>query len=194
MRLSRINMQKGLLVSGGLFASLLFAGCSHLYYADPNPSTPFVFPGQPAPPAFQSPSPTPLPTGPAPVPVNSSGLPPAVPMPGTGARPSSEILRISDSITVSFSDLPPPGQIPVTQRIRDDGKGIDSKLLDAGRDGHWGLPGMRERAQQIGAQFDMWSEVGAGTEVELRIPASVAYATSPNRGGFRLFRKQKEAG
>ncbi len=79
-------------------------------------------------------------------------------------------------------------------RIRDDGKGIDSKLLDAGRDGHWGLPGMRERAQQIGAQFDMWSEVGAGTEVELRIPASVAYATSPNRGGFRLFRKQKEAG
>jgi len=79
-------------------------------------------------------------------------------------------------------------------RIRDDGKGIDSKLLDAGLDGHWGLPGMRERAQQIGAQFDMWSEVGAGTEVELRIPASVAYATSPNRGGFRLFRKQKEAG
>ena len=48
-------------------------------------------------------------------------------------------------------------------RIRDDGKGIDPKLLDAGRDGHWGLPGMRERAQQIGAQLDMWSEVGAGT-------------------------------
>src|SRR5207237_602553 len=81
----------------------------------------FVFPGQTAL-ALQSPSPMPLPTGPAPVPVNSSGLPPAVPMPGTGARPSSEILRISDSITVSFSDLPPPGQIPVTQRIRDDGK------------------------------------------------------------------------
>jgi signal transduction histidine kinase len=64
-------------------------------------------------------------------------------------------------------------------RIRDDGKGIDPKLLDAGRDGHWGLPGMRERAQQIGAQLDVWSEVGAGTEVELRIPGSVAYRTSP---------------
>jgi signal transduction histidine kinase len=62
-------------------------------------------------------------------------------------------------------------------RIRDDGKGIDPKLLDAGRDGHWGLPGMRERAQQIGGQFEMWSEVGAGTEVELRIPGSVAYGT-----------------
>jgi signal transduction histidine kinase len=65
-------------------------------------------------------------------------------------------------------------------RIRDDGKGIDAKLLDAGRDGHWGLPGMRERAQQIGAQFEMWSEVGAGTEVELRIPGSVAYGTFPH--------------
>jgi signal transduction histidine kinase len=60
-------------------------------------------------------------------------------------------------------------------RIRDDGKGIDPKLLDTGRDGHWGLPGMRERAQEIGAQLDMWSEAGAGTEVELRIPGSIAY-------------------
>jgi signal transduction histidine kinase len=77
-------------------------------------------------------------------------------------------------------------------RIRDDGKGIDPKLLDAGRDGHWGLPGMRERAQQMGAQLNMWSEVGAGTEVELSIPGPVAYGQSPDRGGFRLFRKKKE--
>jgi signal transduction histidine kinase len=78
-------------------------------------------------------------------------------------------------------------------RVRDDGKGVDPKLLDTGRDGHWGLPGMRERAQQIGAQLDIWSEVGAGTEVELRIPGSIAYEASPDRGGFRLFRKKKEA-
>jgi signal transduction histidine kinase len=78
-------------------------------------------------------------------------------------------------------------------RIRDDGKGIDPKLLDAGRDGHWGLPGMRERAQQIGGQLEMWSEAGLGTEVELRIPGSVAYATPPGRGGFRLFRKGRIA-
>jgi signal transduction histidine kinase len=62
-------------------------------------------------------------------------------------------------------------------RIRDDGKGIDPKLLEAGRDGHWGLAGMRERAEQIGARLDIWSELGAGTEVELRIPGSVAYGT-----------------
>jgi signal transduction histidine kinase len=78
-------------------------------------------------------------------------------------------------------------------RVRDDGKGVDPRLLDAGRDGHWGLPGMRERAQQIGAQLDIWSEVGAGTEVELRIPGSIAYATSASLGGFRLFHKKKEA-
>jgi signal transduction histidine kinase len=71
-------------------------------------------------------------------------------------------------------------------RIRDDGKGIDSKLLGAGRDGHWGLPGMRERAQQIGANLDMWSETGAGTEVELRIPGSIAYEASSGRWWHRL--------
>jgi hypothetical protein len=48
------------------------------------------------------------------------------------------------------------------------------------------LPGMRERAQQIGAQLDMWSQTGAGTEVELRIPGSIAYATSSGRWYHRL--------
>jgi len=66
-------------------------------------------------------------------------------------------------------------------RIRDDGRGIDPKLLDAGRDGHWGLPGMRERAEQIGARLDIWSELGAGTEVDLRIPGSIAYGTEGGR-------------
>jgi signal transduction histidine kinase len=85
------------------------------------------------------------------------------------------------------------GETLLRLRVRDDGKGIDTKLLGAGRDGHWGLPGMRERAQQIGAKLDMWSEAGAGTEVELRIPGSVAYATPSGDGGFRLFRRAKRA-
>jgi signal transduction histidine kinase len=79
-------------------------------------------------------------------------------------------------------------------RVRDNGKGIDPKLLKAGRDGHWGLPGMRERAQQMGAQLDMWSEVGAGTEMDLCIPGSIAYGISPSAGGFRLFRKRAGTG
>jgi len=63
-------------------------------------------------------------------------------------------------------------------RIRDDGEGIDAKILEQGhRSGHWGLPGMRERAKKIGTQVDVWSQSGAGTEVELRIPARWAYAS-----------------
>jgi signal transduction histidine kinase/ligand-binding sensor domain-containing protein len=66
-------------------------------------------------------------------------------------------------------------------RIRDDGTGIDSAILRQGhRDGHFGLPGMKERARKIGAQMDVWSRSGAGTEIELRIPARVAYASRSN--------------
>ena len=71
------------------------------------------------------------------------------------------------------------GERALRLRVRDNGKGIDPKLLDTGRAGHWGLPGIRERAQEIGAQLEIWSELGAGTEVELRIPGSIAYGTSP---------------
>ena len=78
-------------------------------------------------------------------------------------------------------------------RVRDDGRGIDPKHLDRGRDGHWGLPGMRERAQQVGAQLHLWSEAGKGTEVELSIPGSIAYGSSPSRRGFWPLRKKEEA-
>jgi signal transduction histidine kinase/ligand-binding sensor domain-containing protein len=75
-------------------------------------------------------------------------------------------------------------------RIRDDGEGIDSEVLEAsGRPGHWGLPGIRERAQRIGSRLDFWTEAGAGTEVELRVPAAMAYQAKRNDHGFRLFRK-----
>jgi len=83
------------------------------------------------------------------------------------------------------------GESLLRLRIRDNGKGMDPKHLHAGRDGHWGLPGMRERAREMGAQLEMWSEVGAGTEVELRIPGSIAYQTARRREGLRLFRKKK---
>jgi signal transduction histidine kinase/sugar lactone lactonase YvrE len=78
----------------------------------------------------------------------------------------------------------------VRLRIRDDGKGIDPQHLNAGRARHWGLTNMRERAQQIGSELNLWSEVGAGTEVDLRIPGSVAYGPSRRRSFFRRIRKQ----
>ncbi|MGA8668824.1 MAG: two-component regulator propeller domain-containing protein, partial [Terracidiphilus sp.] len=67
-------------------------------------------------------------------------------------------------------------------RMRDDGKGIDPAVLSGqGREGHFGLAGMRERAIATGGKLVIWSEAGAGTEVELRIPAATAYATDTGR-------------
>ncbi len=64
-------------------------------------------------------------------------------------------------------------------RVRDDGKGMDQAVIAGhGREGHYGLSGMRERASLIGGKLEVWSEIGAGTEVELNIPAVRAYATA----------------
>ena len=62
-------------------------------------------------------------------------------------------------------------------RVRDDGKGIDPKVLNAGGlVGHYGFPGMHERAKLVGGKLEIWSETDSGTEAELTIPASVVYA------------------
>ena len=69
------------------------------------------------------------------------------------------------------------GDVDLTVRVRDDGLGVDPQILARGqRPGHWGLPGMRERSESFGGRLHVWSEGNAGTEVELRIPAQVAYA------------------
>ncbi len=61
-------------------------------------------------------------------------------------------------------------------RVRDDGLGMDSHLrAGGGRDGHWGLPGMRERTKALGGRFTLWSELRRGTEIEASIPGRRAY-------------------
>jgi signal transduction histidine kinase/ligand-binding sensor domain-containing protein len=60
-------------------------------------------------------------------------------------------------------------------RVRDDGVGIDKAVLSNGHPDHWGLTGMRERAHAIRAELNIWSREAAGTEVELVVPASIAY-------------------
>src|SRR6185369_9131383 len=66
--------------------------------------------------------------------------------------------------------------------VRDDGCGIDPQILQSGRDGHWGLSGMRERAEQIGARLHVYSSAAAGTDVTLSVPASVAFQGHSGRG------------
>ena len=69
-------------------------------------------------------------------------------------------------------------------RVRDNGKGIDTAALsEDGSEGHFGLRGMRERAGLIEGKLAIWSEAGAGTELELIVPASSAY-TSTRKGSW----------
>jgi signal transduction histidine kinase/ligand-binding sensor domain-containing protein len=79
------------------------------------------------------------------------------------------------------------GDTDLTIRVRDDGIGLDPQILARGqRPGHWGLPGMGERSESFGGRLHVWSEGNAGTEVELRIPAHVAYAQAPRSLSSRL--------
>ena len=65
--------------------------------------------------------------------------------------------------------------------VRDDGVGIDPNVLHSGREGHWGLPGMRERSEGIGASLRLRSRMGAGTELELTVPGTIAFQDESHR-------------
>jgi len=68
-------------------------------------------------------------------------------------------------------------------QLVDNGKGIDPAVLSAGgRAGHHGLPGLHERAELAGGKLSVWSQLNSGTEIELTIPASIAYTKSPPPG------------
>jgi signal transduction histidine kinase len=76
--------------------------------------------------------------------------------------------------------------------VRDDGGGMDPGVVRSGREGHWGLSGMQERAEQIGGRLKLRSRKGAGTEVELSVPGHIAFQAQPSNrshGWFaRLYR------
>ena len=82
--------------------------------------------------------------------------------------------------------------------VRDDGHGIDPQVASSGTDGHWGIAGMRERAEKIGARITIRSRHGAGTEIELIVPAKVAFdrrATDAGRSWIaRLLGSRRKAG
>jgi signal transduction histidine kinase/ligand-binding sensor domain-containing protein len=68
--------------------------------------------------------------------------------------------------------------------ITDDGIGIDPERFERHTEGHWGLPGMRERAELLGGTLRLSSKSGAGTRVELTVPARHAYASTSNTRRF----------
>jgi signal transduction histidine kinase/ligand-binding sensor domain-containing protein len=59
--------------------------------------------------------------------------------------------------------------------IRDNGIGIDPAVADNGRDGHFGIQGMRERASRIGARLTIASSSNSGTAVRIVVPGGVVF-------------------
>jgi nitrate/nitrite-specific signal transduction histidine kinase len=62
--------------------------------------------------------------------------------------------------------------------VSDNGVGIDSTLADQGKNGHFGLQGMRERAVRIGGRLTVVSSPNSGTEVMIVVPGGIVYRKS----------------
>jgi signal transduction histidine kinase len=74
------------------------------------------------------------------------------------------------------------GRGALNVRFHDDGVGLDQSVLDSGgREGHFGLTGMGERARKIQAEFEIRSRPGAGAEIALTVPGGVAYLNPGRR-------------
>jgi signal transduction histidine kinase len=84
-----------------------------------------------------------------------------------------------------------PGALHV--RVRDDGRGIDEGVLKTGyRSGHWGLPGMRERANKMRGELRVRSSSEGGTLIDLQVPGTLVYRPESPKGPWpwSLFRRR----
>lgn len=77
----------------------------------------------------------------------------------------------------------------LNMEVRDNGVGIDPAIVEAGKAGHFGLQGMRERATRIGARLTISSSANSGTRVELLVPGSIMFCAAPNATKFRKIRR-----
>ncbi len=68
--------------------------------------------------------------------------------------------------------------------VRDSGCGIDPALLKSGREGHWGLANMRERAERIGGTLEVFSRINSGTVVQLLVPGKLAFELSSPKSSW----------
>jgi signal transduction histidine kinase len=86
----------------------------------------------------------------------------------TNVRKHARAHRVGLSLALEGADL--------VLRVEDDGVGFDAELLTVGpeRWPHFGLAGMRERAEAVGGRIAWHSRPDAGTVVELHIPVGSA--------------------
>ena len=74
----------------------------------------------------------------------------------------------------------------LTLRVADDGVGMEPTMAERGRDGHFGLPGMRERAARIGATLSVNSAPGMGTAILVTVPGRVIFRKASARLATRV--------
>ncbi|HET6975302.1 MAG TPA: two-component regulator propeller domain-containing protein [Pyrinomonadaceae bacterium] len=74
----------------------------------------------------------------------------------------------------------------LTLRISDNGAGIDAEVMNKGKEGHFGLRGMRERAERIGSKFNLTSAPGSGTVITLVVPGRIAFRSARRAWPRRL--------
>ena len=65
--------------------------------------------------------------------------------------------------------------------VSDDGCGINQETQKLGRPGHWGIAGMRERAESIGGRLQILPHVPRGTVVELYLRGTASYTQRPHK-------------
>jgi signal transduction histidine kinase len=112
-----------------------------------------------------------------------SGVELAVEVTGTGSKLPEEmeqhLLRIAQEAVTNALKHAGASRIGVTLhldacnlllRIKDDGRGFDQRDVFSSRAGHFGVIGMRERAERLGGELRLASNPGEGTEVEVKVP------------------------
>jgi ligand-binding sensor domain-containing protein len=78
------------------------------------------------------------------------------------------------------------GEQQLQIRVQDNGCGISEETLNLGRPGHYGIAGMKERAERLGGSISIRTRVGEGTEVNLCVPAHRLYRDAEPRSVSRL--------
>jgi signal transduction histidine kinase len=74
----------------------------------------------------------------------------------------------------------------LTLRVIDNGIGIDSGILEKGKESHFGLRGMRERAERIGSRLTLISSLGTGTVMTLVVPGRIVFRGATPKWSERI--------
>ena len=73
----------------------------------------------------------------------------------------------------------------LTVVIKDNGVGIDSAIMDHGKEGHFGLHRLRERVMRIGGKLTVVTSIGSGTEISVVVPGGIVFREPSALGKIR---------